>query len=76
MDRRNEVINEALADEVRRAEQSRRRDGDATAAVPVPDSATPAARDPRENSVEPDPDSKRRLLMKSAPSAASDSGHQ
>ena len=76
MDRRSEVINEALAAEARRAEQRRRRDGDATAAVPVPDSPTLAARDPKENPVEPDPDPKRRLLMKSAPSAASDSGHQ
>ena len=39
MDRRSEVINEALAEEVRRAQQRRRRDGDAAAAaVPVPDS--------------------------------------
>ena len=35
-----------------------------------------AARDPRENPVEPDPDPKKRLLMQSAPSAASDSGQQ
>ena len=42
-------INEALAEEERIAEQRRRRDGDAAAAVPVPDSATPVARDPREN---------------------------
>ena len=53
------MINEALAEEERRAEQRRRRDGDAAATVPEPDSATPAARDPRENPVKLDPDPKR-----------------
>ena len=76
MDRRSEVINEALVEEARRAEQRRRRDGDAKATVPVPDSARLAVRDPKENSVELDPDPKRRLLMKSAPSATSDRGQQ
>ena len=49
---------------------------DAAATVPEPESATPAARIPRESPVEPDQDIKRRLLMKSAPSAASHSGQQ
>ena len=70
------MINEALVEEARRAEQRRRRDGDAKATVPVPDSARLAERDPKENSVEPDPDPKRRLLMESVASAASDSGQQ
>ena len=76
LDRRNEVINEALAEEVRRAEQRKRREDDTAATVPEPEPAAPAARDPRESLVEPDPDPKRRLLLKSAPSAASDSGQQ
>ena len=74
LDRKNEVINEGLAEEVRRAEQRRRRVDDAAATVPQPEAATPAARDPKESPVEPDPDPKRRLFMKSAQSAGSYSG--
>ena len=76
LDRRNEMINEALAEEVRRSEQRKRKAGDAVAAVPELGSVTAAARDPRENPVAPDPYPKRRLFMKSAPSAASHSGQQ
>ena len=76
MDRRNDVINEALAEEVRRAQQRKRKDDDGAATVLVLEPATLAARDQRESPVEPDPDPKRRLIMKSAPSAASQSGQQ
>ena len=76
LDRKNEVVNEALAEEVRTAAQRRRRIDDAAATVPQPGATTPAARDPKESPVEPDPDPKRRLLMKSAPSAASYSGQR
>ena len=48
MDRRNDVINEALAEEVRRAEQRKRREDDAAATVLLLEPATPAARDQRE----------------------------
>ena len=75
MHRRNEVINEeALAEEVRRADQRKRRADDAAPKMPEPEPATLVALDPRESPVEPDPYPKRRLLMKSAPSAASHSG--
>ena len=36
MDRRDEVINEALAEEMRRGEQRKKRSDEATAAVPEP----------------------------------------
>ena len=74
MHRRNEVINEALAEEVRRADQRKRRADDAAPKMPEPEPATLAALDPKECPVEPDPYPKGRLLMKSAPSAASHSG--
>ena len=64
LDLGNEVINEALAEEVRRADQRKRRADDSAGTVPEPESATPAARDPRETPVELDADPKRRLLMK------------
>ena len=48
LDRRNEVINEALAEEVRRGEQRKKRSDRATVAVPGTESAAPA---PRENPV-------------------------
>ena len=41
MDRREEVINEALAEEVRRGEQRKKRSDEATAAVPETGSAVP-----------------------------------
>ena len=40
LDRRNEMINEALAEEVRISEQRKRKAGDAVAAVPEPGSHT------------------------------------
>ena len=73
LDRRNEVINEALAEEVERGEQSKKRSDKATAAVPESESAAP---EPREAPVEPDPNPKRRLLTMSASSTASGSGQQ
>ena len=73
LDRRNEVINEALAEEVQRGEQRKKR---ATAAVLESEPAASAAPEPREAPVDPDPNPKRRLLMKSAPPAASGSGQQ
>ena len=73
MDRRNEVINEAMAEEVRRGNQRKKRSGRITAAVPEAESAAPEL---RENPIEPDPNPKRRLLMKSASSTASGSGQQ
>ena len=82
MDRREEVINEALAEEVRRGEQRKKRSDGSTAAVPETGSAAPepmagsAASELREDPIEPDPNPKRRLLMKSASSAASSSGQQ
>ena len=72
--RRNEVINEALAEEVRRGEQRKKRSDKATAAVPESEPAASAASEQRESPVEPDPNPKRRLLMMSASSTASGSG--
>ena len=76
LDRRNEVINEALVEEVQRAEQRKRRVDEAAATVPESEPATLASQDLSESPVEPHPDLKRRLLMKSALSAASHSGQQ
>ena len=73
MDRRNEVIHEALAEEVRRGEQRMKRSDRATVAVPETESAAP---EPRENPMEPEANPKRRLLMKSASLTASGSGQQ
>ena len=75
LDRRDEVINEALAEEVRRGEQRKKRSNEATAAVPEAEHAAPGL---RENPIEPDPNPnpKRRLLMKSASSTASGSDQQ
>ena len=64
LDRRNEVINDALAEEVRSAQERKRRDADAAAATPKTEPAAPAARDSRESPVELDPNLKKRLLMK------------
>ena len=68
------MINEALAEEVRRGEQRKKRSDRATAVVPETDSA--AAPEPRENTIEPEANPKRRLLMKSASLTASGSGQQ
>ena len=82
LDRRDEVINEALAEEVRRGEQRKKRSDGTTAAVPETSSAAPepvagsAAPELREDPIEPDPNPKRRMLMKSASSTASGSGQQ
>ena len=73
LDRRDEVINEALAEEVRRGEQRKKRSDRATVAVPETESAAP---EPRENPIEPEANPKRRLLMKSASLTASGSGQQ
>ena len=82
LERRNEVINEALAEEVQRGELRKKRSDRTTAAVPETESAVPepmaasAAPGLRENPIEPDPNPKRRLLMKSASLTASGSGLQ
>ena len=73
LDRRNEVINEALAEEVRRGEQRKKRSDCATAAVSEAESAAP---EPRENPIEPEANPKSRLLMKSASLTASGSGQR
>ena len=72
LDPRDKVINEALAEEVRRGEQRKKRSDETTAAVPETGSAAPepmagsAAPKLREDPIEPDPNPKRRMLMKSA----------
>ena len=71
--RRDEVINETLAEEAQRGEQRKKRSDYPTAGVPESEPAASAAPEPREAPVEPDPNPKRRLLMKSASSTASDS---
>ena len=73
LDRRSEVINEALAEEVRRGEQRKNRSDSATAAVPETE---PAAPESREDPIEPEVNPKRRLLMKSASLAASGCGQR
>ena len=67
LDRRNEVINESLAEDIRIGEQRVKRSDMATA-VPETESAAP---EPRENPIEPEANPKRRLLMKSASLTAS-----
>ena len=64
------LINEALAEEVRRGEQRMKRSDRATAAVPETESAP----EPRENPIEPEANPKRRLLMKLASLTASGNG--
>ena len=75
LDRRNEVINEAVAEEVRREEQRRRSDR-AAAETPEAEPTAPAGSEPREDPIEPDPNPKRRLLMKSASPTATGCGQQ
>ena len=82
LDRRDEVINEALAEEARRGEQRKKRSDGTAAAVPETGSTAPepmagsAAPELREDPIEPDPNPKRRLLMKSASLTASGSVQQ
>ena len=76
LDRRNEVINEALAEEVRREEQKRRRRDRAAAEVTETESSAPAASGPRENPIEPEANPKRMLIMKSPSTTASGSGQK
>ena len=59
LDGRNEVIHEALAEEVQRGEQRKKRSDKATAAVPESKPAASAASEPREAPVEPDPNPNR-----------------
>ena len=72
LDRRDEVINEALAEEVRRGEQRKKKSDGTTTAVPGTRSTAPepmaASATPglRENLIEPNTNPKRRQLMKSA----------
>ena len=72
LDRRSEVINEALAEEVRREEQRKNRSNRASAAIPETKPPAPAVSEPRDR-IEPDPNPKRRLIMKSASPTASGS---
>ena len=71
-----------MAEEVRRGEQRKKRSDEATAAVPETGSAVPepmagsAVPGSREDPIEPDPNPKRRSVMKSASSTASGSGQQ
>ena len=70
------MINEALAEEVQKGEQRKKRSDDTGAAMPELKPAAPAARDLRGNPTEPDPNPKRKLLVMSASSTASGSGQQ
>ena len=70
------MINEALAEEVRREEQKRRRSDRSAAEVTEAESSAPAASGPRESPIEPDQNPKRRLIMKSASTTASGSGQK
>ena len=72
LDRRGEVINESLVEEVRREEQKRRR-SDRTAAAGTEEESSAAASGSRESLIEPDPNPKRRLIMKSASTTVSGS---
>ena len=76
LDRRNEVINEALAKEAQRGEQRKKRSDKATTAARESEPAASATSEPRDAPVEPEANPKRRLLMKSASSPASGSGQQ
>ena len=75
LERREEVINEALAEEVRRKEQRKKEtDRVATAAPGITAESAPAGW--REDPIEPDPNPKKRMLMKSTSlTASSSSGH-
>ena len=58
---------------MRREEQKRRRSDRSAAEVTEAESSAPAASGPRESPIEPDPNPKRRLIMKSASTTASGS---
>ena len=75
LERREEVINEALAEEVRRREM-RKKETDRVATAASGMAAESATAGWRQNPIEPDPNPKRRMLMKSASlTASSSSGH-
>ena len=76
LDRRSEVINEALAEEIQRNDQKKERSGRVVTAAPAPKFAASTPHELRENPIEPYPNPKKRLFMKSASSAASGSGQQ
>ena len=76
MDRRSEVINEAVAEEIQRGEERKERNRRVTTAAPVPTLAASTSHESRENPIEPDPNLKKRLLMDTASSAPSGSGQQ
>ena len=73
LDRRREVNNEALAEEIQRGEQ---RKESRIRGTPAPKLASSTRHEMRENPTEPDRNPKQRLLMKSASSAASGSLQQ
>ena len=70
------MIDEALAEETQRGERRKNRCDKTTAAILEPEPAAPAAQDLRESPIEPNPNPKRRLLVKSASSTGSGSGQQ
>ena len=72
LERREEVINEALAEEVRRREL-RKKETDRVATAAPGMTAESATAEWRENPIEPDPNPKRRMLMKSTSLTASSS---
>ena len=74
LDRRSEVIKEALVEEIQRGEQVKKRSDNTTAATQEP--AGPAAQNLRESPIEPDPTPPKRLLMKSTSIATRGSGQQ
>ena len=76
LDRRSEVINEALAEEVRREEQRKKRSDRGAAAIPETKPAAPAVSEPREDPIEPDPNPMRRLIIISSSLTASGSGQR
>ena len=59
------VINEASAEEIQRGEQ-RERNSRVTTAAQTPKLAVTTSHELREDPIEPDPNPKKRLLMKSA----------
>ena len=71
LDRRSEVINEALAEDVRREEQRKKR----PAAI-LETTGSTVVSEPREEPIEQDTNPKRRLIMKSSSLTASGSGQQ
>ena len=70
------MIDEVLAEETQRGERRKNRCDQTTAAILEPEPAAPAAQDLRESPIEPNPNPKRRLLVKSASSTGSGSGQQ